>query len=135
MIERFVEPYDAKDIDGLVALYAPDAEVIFFAFPPARGLEQIRALWEVDFRAFPETDLAITKQFSDGSFDMVEWTWTGVNAGPLEMPTGATVAPTGKKVSVSGMDAVEFAEDHITRHRLYFQEASLLAQLGLLPSS
>jgi ketosteroid isomerase-like protein len=55
MIERFVEPYNAKDIDGLMALYAPDAEVFFFTFPPARGLRQIRAIWEWDFRAFPET--------------------------------------------------------------------------------
>ena len=134
MIEQFVEPYNAKDIDRLMALYAPDAEVFFFTFPPARGLEPIRAIWEWDFRAFPETNLVITRQLSNGSMDMVEWTWTGVHGGPLEMPTGETVPPTGKTATVSGMDAVEFEADHITKHRLYFQEVSLLTQFGLLPS-
>lgn len=133
MIEKFIKPYNEKDIDGLMALYSPDAEISFFILPPARGLDEIRALWEWDFRAFPNGKVIIHKQISDGSTDMIEWTWTGTNSGPIHMPTGEIIPPTARTATVRGMDAIEFKGNRITKHRLYFQEISFMKQLGLLP--
>ncbi len=131
--EKWKNAYKEKDIDGLMALYSPDAEVSFFIFPPARGLDEIRALWEWDFRAFPDAKVTVLKLLSDGSTDMLEWTWTGTNSGPIRMPTGEVIPPTGRTATIRGMDAIEFKGDRITKHRLYFQEVSFMKQLGLMP--
>jgi hypothetical protein len=134
MIEQFVDPYNRKDLDALVALYHPDAELSFFMFPPQRGLDAIRAIWQWDLTAFPDGKLKILRQLTNGSTDMVEWTWTGTNLGPITLPSGETLSPTGRQATVMGMDTVEFESSLITAHRLYFQELSIMTQMGLIPS-
>ncbi len=134
MIEKFVDPYNRKDLDALVALYHPDAELSFFVFPPQRGLTAIRAIWQWDLTAFPDGKLKILQQLTNGSTDMVEWTWTGTNLGPIMLPSGESLSPTGRQATVMGMDAVEFEGGLITAHRLYFQELSIMTQMGLMPS-
>ncbi len=134
MIEKFVDPYNRKDLDALIALYRPDAELSFFTFAPQRGLDAIRAIWQWDFTAFPDGKVTILRQLTNGSTDMVEWTWTGTNLGPITLPSGEPLPPTGRQATVMGMDAVEFEGGLITAHRLYFQEISLMTQMGLMPT-
>ncbi len=132
MIEKLYELYNTKDIDGLMALYSPDAEVSSVIFPSARGLDEIRRLFERDFRAFPDTKVTILKLLSDESMAMAEWTATGTNSGPMIMPDGKIIPPTGRTFTVRGMEAFEFKGDRITKDRLYYQLLEILKQLGLL---
>jgi hypothetical protein len=133
MIEKFVDPYNRKDLDALMALYHPDAELSFFMFPQQRGLDAIRAIWQWDLTAFPDGKLRILRQLTNRSTDMVEWTWTGTNLGPITLPSGESLSPTGREATVWGMDTVEFENGLIIAHRLYFQELSIMTQMGLMP--
>ncbi len=133
LAEKWINAYNEKDINSLMLLYSPNAEVSFFALTPARGLDEIRALWEQDFRALPDSKVIILKLVSDGSTVMDEWTWTGTNSGPIVMPDGKIIPPTGRTVTVRGMDAIELKGDRIMKHRVYFQEVLFMKQLGMLP--
>jgi hypothetical protein len=55
---------------------------------------------------------------------------------PLSLPNGETVPPTGKRVSVPGMD-IETWDDEglLIGDRAYFDQLELLARLGLVPEA
>jgi ketosteroid isomerase-like protein len=57
----------------------------------------------------------------------------GTNTGPLALPTGRTLPPTGRQVRVRSCDVATVEDGLITSHRAYFDQLELLGQLGLLP--
>ncbi|MCZ7398453.1 MAG: nuclear transport factor 2 family protein [Candidatus Methanoperedens sp.] len=132
-VPKFYELYNAKDIDGIMALFSPDGEISFFIFPTARGLDEIRAFLEIHFRAFPDAKMTMLKLLSEGTAAIAIWTWTGTNSGPIDMPDGKIIPPTGRTFTVQGVTVYDFKGDRIMKVRLYFQEISFLKQLGLQP--
>jgi predicted ester cyclase len=54
--------------------------------------------------------------------------WTGPHTGPL-----GNIPPTGKKVTVSGIDIIRVANGKIVEHWEATDSLGLLTQLGLIP--
>jgi uncharacterized protein (TIGR02246 family) len=60
LAQRYVTAYNAKDLDGLVALYTSDAELIDeIDARVAIGSEEIRSLYESSFAAAPERQISL----------------------------------------------------------------------------
>jgi hypothetical protein len=55
--------------------------------------------------------------------------------GPLATPTGETLPPTGRRVSVRGVDVQTHLGGGVARHHIYFDQVEFLAQLGLMPEA
>jgi ketosteroid isomerase-like protein len=104
-------------------LIAPDEEI--------RGREAIAAYFVRFGEAFPDTGYEFVGKFEDGA-TAIDETWvTGTNTGPLSLPTGDTVPPTGKQIRVRSCDIAEVANGVVIRHRMYFNPADFEEQLGL----
>jgi predicted ester cyclase len=58
--------------------------------------------------------------------------FTGTHTGVMRTPAGE-VPPTGRRVKFGWMALYEFAGDELASEHLYFDQAELLGQLGLMP--
>jgi len=72
VIERWVEAFNAADVDALAALYAPDAVNHQVVADPVEGREAIRAMF---VREFAEADMTclVEHLFEDGEWAILEW--------------------------------------------------------------
>ena len=96
------------------------------------GEEGFRRNYEQWERAFPDgriNDLHI--RAGDG-FAVVEYTSRGTNTGPLTTPAGE-LPPTSRSVEVRFCDVLEIPGRLITGGRSYWDMATMMAQLGLMP--
>jgi ketosteroid isomerase-like protein len=122
-----------KDQAALKALYAPDA----VAETPDQGTISGRddiAAWFGQFRvALPDASWESAHEHESGNVAIDEGYVVGTNTGPLAMPTGESIPPTGKSVRVRGCDIVTVENGLVTRHRFYFDQMDFLGQLGLAP--
>ncbi len=98
-----------------------------------KGAKAIRASLEPFLKAFPDIRLVPETQFGAGDWVTQLAHMRATHTGPLEAPGGRTIPATNKSVRlpvamVAKLEGGKFAEIN-----LYFDQASLMAQLGLLP--
>lgn len=128
---RLVDAVNRHDPEGIAALYVEDGISRDVGRDMAlMGRSQIRESMRVYFDAFP--DLAWTpRRFScDGNVAYLEWHGTMTHTGPYH-----GVAPTGRQVEVDGCSVLVLGESgSIVSGHIYWDVASLLRQLGLMPT-
>jgi steroid delta-isomerase-like uncharacterized protein len=132
LLERYVELYNAGDLDACMKLYAEDAvqrmhDGIF------EGLDAIRDRLARDLDAFPDAKYVVESFVEDGDTFADEWTFTGTNTGPFQLPDGSEVPATGKPVEIKGMELVEVRDGEIVVDNLYYDFMAAVFQLGLVP--
>jgi ketosteroid isomerase-like protein len=124
---------DAGDLEGFVALQAPDCT---WVTPSGRisGHAEIQAWlgpWKAGFPDGYRHDLDHVAEL-DGTV-YAEGVFHGVNAGPMETPEGVLPA-TGRPVAMRFAIHVAVGDELIAGVRLYFDQLEFLGQLGLLPA-
>lgn len=130
--DRYTDLINAHDADGIGALFAEDG---VFTEPAGefRGREAIVGYWRGMLEAFP--DMKVRDDFKaearDSAFN--EWSVGGTHSGPLETPEG-TIPATGKRVTLRGCDIVAVRDGRIYEQRAYYDQLSLMTQLGLVPA-
>jgi predicted ester cyclase len=92
-------------------------------FPPGR--EGVKRFFSMFRDAFPDVTVQIDELFSEGDRVAVATTFTGTHEGEL-----MGMAPTGKRVSVTGIDLVRVAGGAIVEHRGLTDIAGLMRQLS-----
>ena len=132
LLERYVELYNAGQIDACMQFYADDAsqrmhDGVF------EGIEAIRERLARDLTAFPDARYVVDSFFGEGDKFADEWTLTGTNTGPLRLPDGTEIPPTGRPVEIKGMEYVEVRDGKIVVDNLYYDFLAAVAQLGLIP--
>jgi steroid delta-isomerase-like uncharacterized protein len=133
LLERYVELYNAGDLDACMELYAGEAvqrmhDGVF------EGLAAIHARLARDLDAFPDAKYVVESFVEDGDTFADEWTFTGTNTGPLRLPDGTEVRATGRPVEIRGMELVELRGGKIVVDNLYYDFMATVAQLGLVPA-
>jgi predicted ester cyclase len=132
LLEKYVELYNAGDLDGVMDLYAEDS-VQLMPDGTFEGRSAIRERLGQELAAF--SDLAhryISYVEEDDAF-ADEWVFVGTHTGPVVLPDGTEVAATGKRVQVQGMELVRIRDGKIVVDNLYYDNLAVAAQLGLLP--
>lgn len=132
LLDRYVELYNAGDLDTCMELYAEDAvqrmhDGIF------EGVDDIRARLARDLDAFGDAKYVVNSFFAQGDKFADEWTFTGTNTGPLRLPDGTEIPATGKRVEIKGMEYVEVRDGEIVVDNLYYDFMAAVIQLGLIP--
>jgi steroid delta-isomerase-like uncharacterized protein len=92
-------------------------------FPPGR--EGVKQFFGTFRDAFPDVAVAIDELVADGDMVAVATTFTGTHEGEL-----MGMAPTGRTVSVTGIDIVRIAGGRIVEHRGLTDIVGLMRQLG-----
>jgi steroid delta-isomerase-like uncharacterized protein len=129
LCKREAEAWNAHDPAAVAAVYAEDATLHDAGGETARGRDAIAARTKLYMDAFPDMRLDVESIEVDGNRFTLEWKASGTNTGSL-----AGLAATSKSVVVEGCDVAEVGDDGLVRREIdYWNEASLMRQLGLMP--
>jgi len=131
VVERHVEAFNARDTDSTP--WSDDGELIA---PNAsmHGRDQVLGFLGVFWAAFPDGRLETSRLLGEGSIVAAEGRFTGTHTGVMSTP-GGDVPATGRKVDLRWMSSYEVRGDELASEHLYFDQAELLRQLGLMPAS
>ena len=135
LLDRYVERYNAGDLDGVMDLYADDA-VQNMPDGTFVGREAIRDRLAQELIAFPDVNHVVRSFVEQGDAFCDEWTFAGTHTGSLLLPDGRELAPTGKRIEVRGMELCQVNDDgKLILNTLYYDNLAVLVQLGLVPEA
>lgn len=119
----------AGDLSVLEQHVAQDAVDDFVAVGQFHGRAAIRGFFEELYTAFPDFRLEVDRIVGDGDVAAVQWeaggTFTG---GPFQ-----GIEPTGRHVSIRGVDVMEIHDGQVHHNTIYYDGAAFARQIGMLP--
>ena len=121
-----------RDGDALARLMTDDVRVWTPALSTSTLGELVEELNQRD-EAFSDVQFTAAALDVGGDHACVEWTVEMTHSGPLEVGPDVTVEPTGTRVSVHGATVAEFEAERICSVRQYWDEFTVLEQLGAVP--
>ncbi|MGW4869160.1 ester cyclase [Streptomyces chartreusis] len=134
VMDRLTTAITAGNSDAIAGLYAQDAVAVTPDGGELHGRDDIAAYWRQMTEAVPDGSYQSVHAYEVGNTAIDEGVFTGRNTGPIQLPTGETLPPTQKEISIRGVDFATVDDDgRIVDYRLYFDEMEFLGQLGLLP--
>lgn len=123
------EAWNAHDVNAFTKLLADDTVWESDAFPTAfRGQEGARQFFQVYVGAFPDLRFDLEQVLSDGDHVVVRWKSAGTQRGDLP-----GIPATNRTTSLHGCSVSEVKGGKIKRAWVYFDNASMMRQLGVLP--
>jgi steroid delta-isomerase-like uncharacterized protein len=129
------DAYNDRDLGRVSPLFAANATFIDMATGQAyHGPAGFRKWQENWAAAFPDSRIEITRIRSGDDFAVVEYTGRGTHTGALETMMG-TIPPTNRHGEAPFCDIYEIQNGKIVTARTYYDSATLMRQLGLMPSS
>lgn len=132
LLDRYVERYNAGDLDAVVDLYAEDS-IQLMPDGIFEGRSTIRERLAQELNAFSDLAHRVESFVEQGDAFADEWTFVGKHTGPFLLPDGSELPPTGKRVEIRGMEFVQLRDGKIVIDNLYYDSMAVAAQLGLLP--
>lgn len=132
LLERYVELYNAGDLDACMELYAEDA-VQTMPDGTFEGRRMIHERLRRELEGFPDATYAVGSFVEQGDTFADEWSFVGTHTGPFALPDGTQLPPTGKRVEIRGMELVQVRDGKIVIDNLYYDSMAVLVQLGLAP--
>ena len=131
LAHRGADAWNRNDLDAYVALYSDDCEIIT-PDTSGKGHDAVRAFWASNSGPFPEARITLRRVVADGADLVEEGVFEGTNTGPVPMPDGTELPPTGAAVSVPFMNWHTVRDGRITSSRMLWDNMGFLQQLGLL---
>lgn len=133
LLERAVAVYNAGDLDAYVDLYADDA-VLTTPEGVFRGRPEIRERFSRELNALSGATFTVIRYVEEGDRFADEFIFAGIHTGPLLMPGGTQLPPTGRTVEVKAMEMVVVRDGEMVVDNLYYDNVSVLTQLGAVPT-
>jgi predicted ester cyclase len=132
--EQGIGFYNAGDVEGLVNLYPEDATRVT-PFGTFEGRAAIHEAASRDKAAFPDRTMTVDVIVEQGDTLAAEWTFVGTHTGPLVMPDGTELPPTGRRIEFKGMELVQSRDGKAAVHHQYWDNMAVAGQLGVLPEA
>src|SRR6266545_4687420 len=132
LLDRYVELYNAGDLDGVMDLYAEDA-VQNMPDGTFEGRNTIRERLAQELNGFTEVNHTVRSFIEEGDAFADEWTFAGTHTRPFPLPDGTDLPPTGKRVEVAGMEFVQVRDGKVVINTLYYDNLAVAVQLGVVP--
>jgi steroid delta-isomerase-like uncharacterized protein len=134
LLDRYVERYNAGDLDGVMDLYAEDA-VQIMPDGTYEGWNTVRERLAQELDGFTDLNHTVRSFVEQGDLFADEWTFVGTHTGSFRLPDGTELPPTGKRVEIRGMEVVRVRDGKIVLNSLYYDTMAVAVQLGLVPES
>ena len=125
------EALNARDLD----VWSRQLEDDFTAeYPgmPIRDKTQSRMFNQSFVTAFPDVHFVIHHVLAEGDRVLAHWTAMGSQTERLATVSGETLPPSGNTVTIKGVLLAEIREGRITRGYWYWDQLSLLVNLGIM---
>jgi ketosteroid isomerase-like protein len=132
VMDRVTAAMIGQDFAAAAACYAEDAVAMTPDQGEIRGRQAIVDYFRQQADVFPDSGYESLRKHESGNAAIDEGYFTGTHTGPLPMPSGESVPPTGKRVRVRACDVATVEGGLITSHNFYFDQMEFLGQLGLL---
>ena len=131
---RFLKAWNALDGQAVASLCTEDVVWRDPSSPqPFIGRDGVREFVEMTGRAFPDFHVVETAPpyfLSDCPRVLSPYQMTGTMVGPAN-----DFAPTGRKISVSGVDDWTFKDGLLCGYDSYYDTLAVARQLGIMPAS
>ena len=125
--------WNERQFDKIAELMAADGEIVLVGsdtrFRGPSGAIEFSEMWA---DGFPDGRLKIDNVIASGDHVVLQFTGKGTQTGALKSPTGEIPA-TGRSVTLNLCDVLEIRDGKIRSVQSYFDSASMLMQLGVLP--
>jgi steroid delta-isomerase-like uncharacterized protein len=129
----FYEDWNDRDFDRAAKHISGDAALTIVGtrerFEGPDGFRRFNTMWA---DAFPDGRVDVETVIDGGDRVVVEFVGRGTHTGPLVSPMGEIPA-TGRSLELKLCDVYEFRNGKVQAQRTYFDTASLMQQLGLMP--
>lgn len=135
LARTFYDAFNSRDFDRAAAYVTPDCEWLNVPTGETRrGPEGFRQDMQAWATAFPDGMVEVTNLIPAGEWVCVEFTGRGTNKGPLTGPAGQ-IPPTGRRVEIRFCDLLHFRNGKVISGHSYYDMATMLQQLGVMPLS
>ena len=126
LARRWADAWNSHDANAVATLFTREAmyEDVPFGIVN-RGPDQIQAFAEFFFTAVPDLHVSLVNNSLNDGHGTIEWVFSGTDHG---------IYGTGRTFSVRGVTVLDVRGAKISRNSDYFDLATVLRQLGLLPS-
>lgn len=131
LLGRAVDVYNAGDLDGYMELYADDA-VLVTPEGTFKGKSEIRGRFARELTALSDVSFDVASYVEHGDSFADEFTFAGTHTGPLLLPDGTRLPPTGRRVVIKGMEMVQVRDGKMVIDNLYYDNLAVLIQLGVV---
>ena len=126
IVEQMFAGWNSRDADKVAAAFSEDAVYEdVTAGQINRGRAEVRKWAAGAFEVFENFKMEIVSSSFQNGRGVVEWVWSGTDKG---------IHKTGKNFSVRGVSIVEIRKGKILRYKEFYDWATALKQLGLLPT-
>jgi len=129
--------FNAHDNERILSLFTDDCMIEELG--PGRtlhGKQELRKYNEDSFAAFPDVKLEFKTEFRAGDWAAYEWVMTGTHKGTITASKNMPAIPaTNKKFTIRGATINQIRNDKVSQEHNYFDTASFMQQLGLMPST
>ena len=131
LVRELFATIDTHDLDAVAAKLAPDCE---FAAPgfAGSGAQTVVGFIAPFLAAFPDIRHEVVRTVEAGDTVAVELDITGTHTEPLAGPAGV-LPPTGNAMRLPAANLWRVADGRIASYHVYFDSATLMAQLGAAP--
>ncbi|MFX0064190.1 MAG: ester cyclase [Candidatus Hermodarchaeota archaeon] len=120
---KYIESYNSRNLD-FDDLFAPD---YFDHTHQQKGLEGMKQLMNMAFKAFPDWYETIEEINAEGDKVWVRLTYTATHIGEY-----LGIAPTGKKITLKAVAIYRIANEKIVEGRFVTDQLNFLKQLGVI---
>ena len=122
--------FNSGDLAHLREFIAPEGQAHFPGVPGPLGRDAWIGLWAGFRAAFPDIEVTVEDQIAEGDGVVTRWTARGTHQGDLQ-----GLAPTGKRLALSGVSIDRLVDGKVVEHWEYYDQLDMLQQLGVAPTS
>jgi steroid delta-isomerase-like uncharacterized protein len=124
--EKWIGAWNSHSPDKMLPVFTDDVVYEDVAFGEvSHGPAELRKFAADEFDAIPDLELKLVRAEIRGGHGTIEWTFTGTDKG---------VYKTGKKFTVRGVSVIDVRNGKIARSLDYYDAATIMRQVGVLPA-
>jgi steroid delta-isomerase-like uncharacterized protein len=124
--EKWIAGWNSHNPDKILALFTDDIFYEDVAFGEiSHGQAEVRKFFLSELEGVPDLELKLMRADIHDGHGTIEWTFSG---------TDKDVFKTGKKFSVRGVSVIDMRDGKIFRNVDYYDVATIMRQVGVLPT-
>lgn len=135
VVKALYANYGKGDYDSAMPLVSEAIEWTVLPFGiTVRGPEGFRQMFAGFKVPFPDSTIQVKNVIDGGDWVVMEYNFVGTHKGILTTP-GGEVPATGRPINIPGIEVYRLQNGKIVEFRTYFDNATMMQQLGLLPAA
>jgi steroid delta-isomerase-like uncharacterized protein len=123
---KWIAAWNSHNPDKMLSLFTDDIVYEDVAFGEvSHGRAEVRKFAASEFEAVPDLELKLLRASIHNGHGTIEWAFSGTDKG---------IYKTGKKFSVRGVSVIDMRDGKIIRNLDFYDSATIMRQVGLLPT-